>query len=123
MTEHPYRPQPWRLTEFYPEAYARFMDILNDGIILDWNDDDHDRHEAEFLADLAAHDTELREQIAADLFLSPHTVKTHANRAMMKVGARDRAQLVSYAVLAGIRPSPRRAGRPVTAARPCTGSR
>lgn len=44
------------------------------------------------------------EQIAADLFLSPYTVKTHANRAMMKVGARDRAQLVSYAVLAGIRP-------------------
>lgn len=44
------------------------------------------------------------EQIAANLFLSPFTVKTHANRAMMKVGARDRAQLVSLAVLAGIRP-------------------
>ncbi|MFT3860279.1 response regulator transcription factor [Micropruina sp.] len=43
-------------------------------------------------------------QIAADLFVSPFTVKTHANRAMMKVGARDRAQLVSMAVLAGIRP-------------------
>ncbi len=43
-------------------------------------------------------------QIAADLYLSPFTVKTHANRAMMKVGARDRAQLVSLAVLAGIRP-------------------
>lgn len=59
MSEHPYKPQSWRLTEYYPEAYARFMDILNDGIILDWNDDDHDRHEAEFLADLAAHDAEL----------------------------------------------------------------
>ncbi|MCW5951335.1 MAG: response regulator transcription factor [Propionibacteriaceae bacterium] len=44
------------------------------------------------------------EQIAADLYLSPFTVKTHANRAMMKVGARDRAQLVSLAVLAGIHP-------------------
>jgi DNA-binding NarL/FixJ family response regulator len=44
------------------------------------------------------------EQIAADFYLSPFTVKTHANRAMMKVGARDRAQLVSLAVLAGIRP-------------------
>ncbi|MDQ7991622.1 MAG: response regulator transcription factor [Propionicimonas sp.] len=43
-------------------------------------------------------------QIAAELYLSPFTVKTHANRAMMKVGARDRAQLVSLAVLAGIRP-------------------
>ncbi|WP_028709045.1 response regulator transcription factor [Propionicicella superfundia] len=43
-------------------------------------------------------------QIAADLYLSPLTVKTHANRAMMKVGARDRAQLVSFAVLAGIHP-------------------
>ncbi|MGV1010635.1 MAG: response regulator transcription factor [Dermatophilaceae bacterium] len=39
--------------------------------------------------------------IAAQLYLSPHTVKTHANRAMSKVGAHDRAQLVSYAYLAG----------------------
>lgn len=44
------------------------------------------------------------EQIAGDLYLSPFTVKTHANRAMVKVGARDRAQLVSLAVLAGIHP-------------------
>jgi DNA-binding NarL/FixJ family response regulator len=43
-------------------------------------------------------------EIADALFLSPFTVKTHANRAMTKVGARDRAQLVSYAVRAGIRP-------------------
>lgn len=43
-------------------------------------------------------------QIAAELFLSPFTVKTHANRAMAKVHAKDRAQLVSYAVLAGIQP-------------------
>src|SRR4051812_23099286 len=42
------------------------------------------------------------EDIAAALFLSPFTVKTHANRAMMKVGARDRAQLVAFAVQAGI---------------------
>jgi DNA-binding CsgD family transcriptional regulator len=38
------------------------------------------------------------------LFLSPFTVKTHANRAMAKVGARDRAQLVSLAFQAGIHP-------------------
>ncbi|MCF4121382.1 response regulator transcription factor [Antribacter sp. KLBMP9083] len=43
-------------------------------------------------------------QIAERLYLSPFTVKTHANRAMAKVGARDRAQLVSLAVQAGIRP-------------------
>lgn len=45
------------------------------------------------------------DEIAARMFLSPFTVKTHANRAMMKVGAKDRAQLVSVAVKAGIQPS------------------
>lgn len=34
------------------------------------------------------------DDIAGKLFLSPLTVKTHVNRAMSKVGARDRAQLV-----------------------------
>ena len=43
-------------------------------------------------------------EIAAQMYVSPYTVKTHANRAMAKVGARDRAQLVSLAVQAGIRP-------------------
>ena len=43
-------------------------------------------------------------EIAKRLYLSPLTVKTHANRAMNKVGARDRAQLVSYAYQAGIAP-------------------
>jgi DNA-binding NarL/FixJ family response regulator len=37
------------------------------------------------------------EDIAAQLYLSPLTVKTHVNRAMAKVGARDRAQLVVLA--------------------------
>ncbi len=41
-------------------------------------------------------------QIAEQFFLSPLTVKTHANRAMTKVGARDRAQLVAFAIRAGI---------------------
>ena len=35
--------------------------------------------------------------IAAHLFLSEGTVKTHVNRAMAKLGARDRAQLVVLA--------------------------
>jgi DNA-binding NarL/FixJ family response regulator len=42
------------------------------------------------------------QQIAATMFVSPFTVKTHANRAMAKVGARDRAQLVAYAHRAGL---------------------
>jgi DNA-binding NarL/FixJ family response regulator len=41
-------------------------------------------------------------QIAAAMFVSPFTVKTHANRAMAKVGARDRAQLVSFTYRAGL---------------------
>jgi DNA-binding NarL/FixJ family response regulator len=43
-------------------------------------------------------------EIAEKLFVSPYTAKTHANRAMTKVGARDRAQLVSLAFKAGMRP-------------------
>lgn len=40
--------------------------------------------------------------ISAELFLSPLTVKTHVNRAMAKVDARDRAQLVAFAFQAGL---------------------
>ena len=43
-------------------------------------------------------------EIGRRIFISPYTVKTHVNRAMAKVGARDRAQLVVLAVRAGIRP-------------------
>ena len=43
-------------------------------------------------------------QIAEQFFLSPFTVKTHVNRAMSKLGARDRAQLVTLAIRAGITP-------------------
>jgi DNA-binding NarL/FixJ family response regulator len=41
-------------------------------------------------------------EIGERLFISPATAKTHVNRAMMKVGARDRAQLVVLAYEAGI---------------------
>ena len=40
--------------------------------------------------------------IAGRLVLSPATVKTHVNRAMMKLGARDRAHLVVFAYEAGL---------------------
>jgi len=42
------------------------------------------------------------EEIAGRLFISRATAKTHVNRAMMKVGARDRAQLVVFAYEAGL---------------------
>ncbi len=42
------------------------------------------------------------EEIARGLFLSPLTVKTHVNRAMMKLHARDRAQLVVMAFQSGL---------------------
>jgi len=46
-------------------------------------------------------------EIAEQLTLSPLTVKTHANHAMTKVGARDRAQLVVLAYQAGLARTPR----------------
>lgn len=42
------------------------------------------------------------DEIAAQLVLSPHTVKTHVNRTMTKVAARDRAQLVVLAYRSGL---------------------
>ena len=42
------------------------------------------------------------EEISRRLFVSPLTVKTHVNRAMAKLGARDRAQLVIAAYQAGL---------------------
>ena len=42
------------------------------------------------------------DDIAERLFLSPATAKTHVNRAMTKLGARDRAQLVVAAYETGL---------------------
>jgi DNA-binding NarL/FixJ family response regulator len=42
------------------------------------------------------------EEIAARLVVSPATAKTHVSRAMVKLGARDRAQLVVFAYEAGL---------------------
>ena len=42
------------------------------------------------------------EEIAGQLFVSPATAKTHVSRAMVKLGARDRAQLVVFAYEAGL---------------------
>jgi DNA-binding NarL/FixJ family response regulator len=42
------------------------------------------------------------DEIAAAMVLSPTTAKTHVSRAMVKLGARDRAQLVVFAYQAGL---------------------
>ncbi|BEL08804.1 response regulator transcription factor [Actinoplanes sichuanensis] len=42
------------------------------------------------------------DEIAARLVISPATAKTHVSRTMIKLGARDRAQLVVYAYEAGV---------------------
>jgi DNA-binding NarL/FixJ family response regulator len=42
------------------------------------------------------------EEIAGQLYMSRSTARTHATRAMMKLGARDRAQLVVFAYQAGL---------------------
>jgi DNA-binding NarL/FixJ family response regulator len=62
--------------------------------------DDLTTRERELMT-LAAHGLS-NDQIAERLFLSPLTVKTHINRAMMKLAVRDRAQLVVLAYQTGL---------------------
>ncbi|KEP73963.1 LuxR family transcriptional regulator, partial [Microbacterium sp. SUBG005] len=42
------------------------------------------------------------DEIAASLFISPHTAKTHVKNTMLKLGAHDRAQLVIAAYESGL---------------------
>lgn len=42
------------------------------------------------------------EEIADELVVSPATVRTHVSRAMLKLQARDRAQLVVFAIESGV---------------------
>ncbi len=42
------------------------------------------------------------DEIARELFVSPATARTHVSRAMMKLHARDRAQLVVFAYQSGL---------------------
>ena len=50
---------------------------------------------------LAAHGLS-NDEIAAAMALSPTTAKTHISRAMIKLGARDRAHLVVFAYQSGL---------------------
>jgi len=43
------------------------------------------------------------QEIADELVVSPDTVRTHVSRAMLKLHARDRAQLVVFAIESGLR--------------------
>lgn len=45
-------------------------------------------------------------EIAEELVVSPDTVRTHVSRAMVKLHARDRAQLVVFAIESGLRAGP-----------------
>ncbi|GAA1511744.1 response regulator transcription factor [Streptomyces albidochromogenes] len=58
------------------------------------------RRECEVAA-LVAHGL-TNEEIAAHMVISPFTAKTHVSRAMTKLGARDRAQLVVFAYESGL---------------------
>jgi len=53
-----YTPQAWRMRGFYPDQYAMSSAAL--GIGIDYQDDDYDRYESEFLADLTAHEDRIR---------------------------------------------------------------
>jgi DNA-binding NarL/FixJ family response regulator len=44
------------------------------------------------------------QEIAEQLVISPDTVRTHVSRAMVKLHARDRAQLVVFAIQSGLNP-------------------
>lgn len=74
-------------------------------------DDDRDPARAERLDALTVREREVlvqvagghsNDEIAERLEVSPLTVKTHVNRAMAKLGARDRAQLVVIAYESGL---------------------
>ncbi|MFE7706708.1 response regulator [Streptomyces sp. NPDC057486] len=56
------------------------------------------------------------EEIADRLFISPLTAKTHVNRAMTKLAARDRAQLVVIAYQSGLVSPAMEPSRPATSA-------
>jgi DNA-binding NarL/FixJ family response regulator len=58
------------------------------------------RREREILQKVA--DGATTRQVASDLGISPHTVKTHLERIFEKLGANDRAQAVAIAIRTGV---------------------
>jgi DNA-binding NarL/FixJ family response regulator len=62
--------------------------------------DDLTQREREILAWVATGRS--NQEIAEELVVSPDTVRTHVSRAMIKLQARDRAQLVVFAIESGV---------------------
>ncbi len=69
------------------------------------------RHENELPLELTARELDIltllatgrsNAEIAEELVVSPDTVRTHVSRAMVKLHARDRAQLVVFAIESGL---------------------
>ena len=58
------------------------------------------KREREILQKVA--DGSTTRQVATELGISPHTVKTHLERIFEKLGANDRAQAVAIAIRTGI---------------------
>ncbi len=79
---------------------GRFLAQRTTGPIAPERLDPLTQREREVVA-LAAHGMS-NDEIALKLFVSPLTVKTHVNRAMTKLQARDRAQLVVVAYQTGL---------------------
>lgn len=77
------------------EFIARPPDVVGDGVLSALTN-----REREVVA-LVAHGLS-NDEIAAQMVLSPATVKTHVSRAMTKLQARDRAQLVVAAYQSGL---------------------
>ena len=77
------------------EFVARPPDVLSTAAL-----DALTNREREVVA-LAAHGLN-NDEIAEKMVLSPATAKTHVSRAMTKLGARDRAQLVVFAYQSGL---------------------
>jgi DNA-binding NarL/FixJ family response regulator len=92
--------------QFDPAVQRRLLDALNNGnrfAVATADTEPPDGltpREAEVLAHIAA--GESNAEIAAALYVSEATVKTHINHIFGKTGLRDRAQLVGYAFRTGL---------------------
>jgi DNA-binding NarL/FixJ family response regulator len=114
------------LKDTEPDELARAIEVVARGdahlppgvtrrVIAEMNaDPELDAPARRLLARLTAREREVvalvaiglnNEEIAERLVVSPETSRTHVSRAMVKLGARDRAQLVVYAYRSGLAPA------------------
>ncbi len=89
-----------RATQALIERYLALPETTPDATLLEPLVEPLTAREEEILAMIARGLS--NQEIAEELVISPYTVKTHANRVMTKVRARDRAQLVIYAYETGL---------------------